>query len=59
MTTRELMTVGFWSDDDWMVEPEKDTKTAKVDDSKQCDSKGYTQLLRMTQFVSAVVQSIK
>ena len=36
MTTRELMTVGFWSDDDWMVEPEKDTKTAKVDDSKQC-----------------------
>ena len=35
MTTRDLMTVGFWSDDDWMVEPEKDTKTAKVHDSKQ------------------------
>ena len=38
MTTRELMTVGFWSDDDWalVVEPEKETKSAKVDvDSKQ------------------------
>ena len=38
MTTRELMTVGFWSDDDWvlLVAAEKDTKSAKVDvDSKQ------------------------
>ena len=35
MTTRELMTVGFWSDDDWMVQAEKETKTAKVRDSKQ------------------------